>query len=378
MKDFVVPKTSLLLLALLGSTIAGCHSTHRMEPNNGYPCEEIKCRVSTVWAPAFSPGGRQVAFESALDQDGNYSTGIYIHDLTTDVETKVYDDPWFVTSISWSPSKNMMLLGYGYSLSVLDLSTGVRTGLNTLNRDMSDAIWTGEGDSIYYTRGAVAGYNPPDSIGLFVTSPEGGPGRRLVPADGSAVFPGDGVDISPNGKWLTFCQPLGGYYGPPGPGAEIWIMHPDGTSLTQLTNLNGYSHSPRWINGGRDIVFTYQPRECFSLTRPAEHTWVISSGGGAPQPYRLDLGDTRIQFGYPPAIDRTGLWVCVPMLNPNTNYGALYYMDVWGGHARLLHPLKLPPGVIPGGSLGQSPPRGGSRDATSTGSTPVGSTRRGR
>jgi dipeptidyl aminopeptidase/acylaminoacyl peptidase len=340
--------TLRILLAMtllgLGAPNGGCLPAPR--PDSVDPCEPVIYKISMVWSPAWSPDGRQVAFESARDQRGALSPGIYINNLADGRSRKVYDDPSYVTSISWSTSQNAILLQRGFYLSLLDLASGGERPMNVLGRDMSGAVWSWEGDSIYYTRGYTSDYlnqNPPDSIGLFVMPASGGPGRRFVPSDGSLIYPLGSVDFSPGGEWLAFVQPNPDSAGTPQPGGEIYMVRRDGTDLTQVTHLRGYPHNPRWVEGGRAIIFDYWPKECASVPGVVGHTWIVRPGVSRPRRYFTDIGDRRIQFGFPPAIDRTGRWAAVPLLDPKTGYGALYLMDVFGGHKRLLHPLTVQP-----------------------------------
>jgi dipeptidyl aminopeptidase/acylaminoacyl peptidase len=338
----------LLRLAFAVALVAwaqgpGCVPTP--DPASLDPCEPIDYQLSAVWAPTWSPDGRAVAFESAFEQQGAYSPGIYVYELATGRSHKVYDDPSYVTSLSWSTSQNAVLLERGFYLSLLDLSTGTERYMNVLGRGMAAAAWSPDGDSIYYNRGYLAEYlhDPPDSVGLFVMPANGGSGRKFVPADGSLIFPVHPVEFSPNGEWLAMDQPIAGIGEPPHPGAEIHIIRRDGTGHQQLTQLDGYATDPRWIDGGRAILFDFYPRECANVQFPVGHTWIVRPGVSRPRRYFTDIGDRRIQFGFPPAIDRTGRWAAVPLLDPKTGYGALYLMDVFGGHKRLLHPLTVQP-----------------------------------
>ena len=62
-----------------------------------------------------------------------------------------------------------------------------------------------------------------------------------------------GANWSPDGQWLLFC---GEAYDS---GQNLWVVHPDGTGLTQLTNAQWGGCKSSWSPDGKYIIYTADP-----------------------------------------------------------------------------------------------------------------------
>jgi dipeptidyl aminopeptidase/acylaminoacyl peptidase len=291
--------------------------------------------LARAWAPTWSPDGREVAFRSSRSPEGVLSRGIYIADVHTRTTRKVYDDQDLtsIDALSWSPTGKSLLVSRGRWLYIFDLDSRIMRMLNAPDELMVGGAWTPDGDSIYYTREVgVWAENR-----LYVTSASGGIGRPFVSADGAQVYPAQGVDVGPGGVWLAFPQLAYNEDGSLRPGGEIFIVRSDGTGLRQLTNLRGFNGHPRWINGGTAILFDHLPEECYNTYFRPGHSWVVVPSTGFVYQLPNDVGDRRVQFGFPPAIDRTGTRAAAICLDEKTGYGAVWLMNVYGGNRRLLY-----------------------------------------
>jgi Periplasmic component of the Tol biopolymer transport system len=66
---------------------------------------------------------------------------------------------------------------------------------------------------------------------------------------------------SPDGKWIAFSsdrdskKPRGSGGFETSHSTEIYMMHPDGTGLKRITNINGFAGSPSWSSDGKNLIF---------------------------------------------------------------------------------------------------------------------------
>ncbi len=93
--------------------------------------------------------------------------------------------------------------------------------------------WSPDGSRIVFEAGTSDG---PQSI-YWLTVGQDDLHRATI---GESVAPGDILpDWSPDGRWIAFTRSRSG-------GDEIFVVRPDGSGLTQLTNGPGDKELPRW------------------------------------------------------------------------------------------------------------------------------------
>lgn len=78
--------------------------------------------------------------------------------------------------------------------------------------------------------------------------------------------------VSPNGKRVALCSDRTGNY-------EIWTMNANGTSLSQLTSLGGYSVFPDYSPSGNEIAFAHGRPDTPDITG----IWVANASSGAAE-----------------------------------------------------------------------------------------------
>ena len=175
--------------------------------------------------PAWSPDGRQIAFERAigpLPADGPPPiVGIFVMD---------------------ADGSNVRQI------------TQLRPNSGTEDHG---ATWSPDGQRIAFMRSNNT-IEPVDASAIYTVSSRGGDEQlvKRMPLE----WPGaGGSDWSPDGKRLLFTTKcyFGQCAGPqPSTGAQLFTIRPDGEGLRQLTHLPGNSGDARWSPDGRKIVFS--------------------------------------------------------------------------------------------------------------------------
>jgi len=206
--------------------------------------------------------------------------------------------------------------------------------LSSPNTDY-DPVWAPDGSSIVFTSdraGSADLYRvKPDGSGLerlttdpayddqaafsrdgkhlaFVSTRRGGTSvlwtMDLSTRSAKALTSGPGGDFrpswSPDGKWIAFSSVRGNAM-PFSHGrwerlqiADIYIIHPDGSGLKKITASGNFCGSPKWMEGGRQIVaycMTAEQTLANRVANPDPETtrgWCRSTRAPAlPQTWRL-------------------------------------------------------------------------------------------
>jgi Tol biopolymer transport system component len=111
---------------------------------------------------------------------------------------------------------------------------------------------------------------------LYVVDVDGTNRHRITP------FPVNagryGVDWSPDGSMITFSTRLNSPRGQLHP--QVWVVHPDGTGLVQLTHASVHGDiavGPKWSPDSREILFEGYHPEIGAAGR--EDLWIINADG---------------------------------------------------------------------------------------------------
>ena len=155
-----------------------------------------------------------------------------------------------------------------------------------------------------------AAFSPDGERIVFVSTRAGGhanlwlldiPTRKATP-----LTSGDGGDFrpswSPDGRWIAFSSDRGSDL-PPAKGrwerlqvADVYLIHPDGSGLRQLSQHGGFCGSPKWKPDSKSVV-------AYCMT--AQETWTYRFGDEEGSDKLIEMpvaGGTRIEIKSGPGV----------------------------------------------------------------------------
>jgi Tol biopolymer transport system component len=125
-----------------------------------------------------------------------------------------------------------------------------------LDSDAEEPTWSPDGSQIAYVRDV-------GSPQVRIISSTGGSERRLTPDSLGTIQPA----WSPDGSWIAFVS-----VGP----NQLWVIHPDGTGLFNLTQGQAQEDGPVWSPDGSRIAFNSGPTD-----QPLESEVVVINPDGS-------------------------------------------------------------------------------------------------
>lgn len=200
---------------------------------------------------------------------------------------------------------------------------------------------------IFTPRPAFATFPGPNGKIVFTGNQSGSYQLYTINPDGTGLtqitnLPSTGMDgwspsFSPDGKQIAFC------YGTDNSPVEIYVINPDGTNLKQLTNDGSFDCFPRWSPDGTHIVFAQN----FVPTNQALVTVMQSDGSG--QRTTLTNGDFRFWGTFGPTYTPDGKHVVF--------YSSLggFVSAVWIMKSDGADPDRLTPAPLEGFAFDVSP-----------------------
>lgn len=131
---------------------------------------------------------------------------------------------------------------------IADAGGGRERPLTAKDEDAEGATWSPDGERIAFSKRDLEreGDDVTDSqTDIYVMNPDGSDETRLTDLVGAELDP----TWSPDGKQIAFSTSTGKE-------GDIYVMNSDGTELTRLTDLAGVEIEPVWSPDGERIAFS--------------------------------------------------------------------------------------------------------------------------
>lgn len=180
---------------------------------------------------------------------------------------------------SWSPTGDKIVVSSGGDLVTVNADGSGQQTLVSGGCGVSTPSWSPDGTQIAYRGGC--------SSALWIIDADG---SNAVQVPGGAGFAPE--DWSPDGQWIAGTMASGA-------NTDIWVIHPNGDGLTQLTNLPGRQTAPSWSPDGSEIAFEDDRGTDSDITvvgASGGATTAITSGGGNDFSPSWSPDGTRIAF----------------------------------------------------------------------------------
>ncbi len=188
--------------------------------------------IGNVVSPSPSPDGRRVAF---VNRATNGLATLWVMDVNGSNAHQFYVGTGDIVSAAWSPDGHTIAFAMAvnqpttYQVFLIDVNG---TGLRQLTRGLTGVggsiDWSLDGKKIYIYAG------PQGNKDIYGLDASTGAATRLTNGGNNAA-----ASVSPDGLWLAFNSTRTG-------NANIFIMHPDGSGIRQVTNDLEPDWQPHW------------------------------------------------------------------------------------------------------------------------------------
>jgi Tol biopolymer transport system component len=248
-------------------------------------------------SPAFSPDGKQIAFEWNGEKEHNRD--IYVKLVGEGSPLRLTTDPHADHSPTWSPDAHYIAFVREYeegrTLITVSAMGGAERKLFT-SPGLREVDWSSDGKHLAVADGDSAG----GLTDIYLVSPDTGEKKKLTQTP--AQFNGDkGPKFSPDGQWVAFIRSSNYAVD------DVYIAPADGGPSRRLTTDGHVVFGISWTADGREIVFSSNRGGGYGL-------WRISVDGGAPEPLAGVGGDA-----FQPAISRQAGYLAYVLHRSDTN-----------------------------------------------------------
>jgi eukaryotic-like serine/threonine-protein kinase len=224
--------------------------------------------------PSWSPNNRRIAYTGRMEGAKFTHLDLWTLPVEGGTPTRVTDDIPNDWSPTWSPDGRYLYFSSdrGGSMNLwrvrIDESSGRRLSepepMTTPAPLAAHASMSADGGRLVFTSALVT-----TNIQRLPFDPKAG----TVKGEPSWVTTGSrrwsSPDPSPDGQWVAF-------YSLERPEGDLYVAHPDGTSLNRLTGDPAVDRVPRWSPDGQWIA-------CFSTRSGQAELWKIRSDGSGLQ-----------------------------------------------------------------------------------------------
>ena len=189
--------------------------------------------IGNVVSPSFSPDGEKILF---ANRGGEGPTSLWTVENTGENRNLLYAGPGTIVAADWSPDGSTIAFAMSvtkpdeYEIFLMNADgSGVQQLTNGLPGIGGSIDWSPDGKYLLIHAG------PPGDKNIFRVDIAAKTATQLTNGGNNAAS-----TYSPDGQWIAFNSLRNNNQ------ADIFIMHPDGTGLRQVTNDPEPDWQPQW------------------------------------------------------------------------------------------------------------------------------------
>ena len=200
---------------------------------DGSKLTQLTKNVGNVVSPTFSPDGKKILF---ANRTGDGPTSLWTVDSNGENADLLYTGPSTIVAVDWSPQGDQIAFAMAvdkpdsYEIFLMNPDgSNVRQLTRNLPGIGGSVDWSPDGKSLLIYAG------PPGDKNIFMINVAAETAAQLTNGgnNGSPVF-------SPDGQWIAFISLRNNDQ------ADIFIMHPDGSDVRQITDNPEPDWQPQW------------------------------------------------------------------------------------------------------------------------------------